>query len=209
MYTVNHYCIFNSPRPYFLNSVACVSRGKKEKKQATDAAHSGPGAGVRPHEWIDSCAGRTLQWICFCLQHATLWPYAHVYVWNCRRRNWALFFTNDFIIAFQCGAKCFMNAEFCCYTLLVRMVYFYLTEHSLGKAGDVLCKHFRWFAEAKTRAQLITNENLCCHSCMRKSVCCNPVWIFILLLLYRRMPLNLANGIYLHVFYIFVKIHFF
>lgn len=44
--------------------VLCVTgkkKKKKEKKQATDAARSGPGAGVRPHEWIDSCTGRTLQ----------------------------------------------------------------------------------------------------------------------------------------------------
>lgn len=25
--------------------------------------------------------------ICFCLQHATLWQYTHVYVWNCGHRN--------------------------------------------------------------------------------------------------------------------------
>lgn len=54
-----------------------------------------------------------------------------------------------------------MKAEFWCYILLVPMVYFYLTDHSLGKAGDVLRKHFGWFTEARTRAQLITNENLC------------------------------------------------
>lgn len=98
---------------------------------------------------------------CFCLQHATLWPYAHGYVRICRRGNWALYLPNDIIVAFRCGAKCFMRAEFCSCILLVQMVYFYLTEHCLGQSGDVLCKHFHLLGEAKTRAQLITNESLC------------------------------------------------
>lgn len=54
-----------------------------------------------------------------------------------------------------------MKAEFCCYILLVRMVYIYLTDYCLGKAGHVLCKHFHLLAEATTRAQLIINESLC------------------------------------------------
>lgn len=41
------------------------------------------------------------------------------------------------------------------------MVYLYLTAHYLGKAGDVLRKHFHLLAEAKTRAQLIANGRLC------------------------------------------------
>lgn len=108
--------------------------------------------------------------ICLCLQHATLWPYANDYVWNCGHRNWALYLINDFIITFHCWAKCFMKAEFCCYILLVRMVHFYLTDHCLGKAGDVLCKHFHLVAEAKTRAQLITNRSLC-RPFMHEGVC--------------------------------------
>lgn len=41
------------------------------------------------------------------------------------------------------------------------MVYIYLTDYCLGKAGHVLCKHFHLLAEATTRAQLIINESLC------------------------------------------------
>lgn len=35
----------------------CHGRGGVGGQQATDAANSGPGAGVSPYEWMDSCAG--------------------------------------------------------------------------------------------------------------------------------------------------------
>lgn len=52
------------------------------KKQATDAARCGPGAGVRPHEWMDSCAAyisqKDLLLSALTSQSAPLWPYGHV-----------------------------------------------------------------------------------------------------------------------------------
>lgn len=55
-----------------LSGVACVSR----KKQATDAAPCGPGAGGRPHDWMDSCA-------VFISQKGLLLSASFVAIWSC------------------------------------------------------------------------------------------------------------------------------
>lgn len=54
------------------------------EKQATDAARCGPGAGVRPHERMDSCAAyisqKDLLLSALTSQSAPLWPYGHVQI---------------------------------------------------------------------------------------------------------------------------------
>lgn len=51
MCSAQGFCIVNVECPGKWCSL-CVTA----KKQATDAVRRGPGAGVRPHEWMDSCA---------------------------------------------------------------------------------------------------------------------------------------------------------
>lgn len=50
--SVQGFCILNVECPGSKWCSLCVTA----KKQATHAVRRGPGAGVRPHEWMDSCA---------------------------------------------------------------------------------------------------------------------------------------------------------
>lgn len=155
MNTVQHDCVFNSRRPNVLNGVACVSQGeKREKKQATDAAHSGPGAGVRPHEWMDSCAGCFLQknlllscacyilaicsCICIELQGQNV---------GTLRSKW---------LGIIGISPCLLqeSTNLLLYSPIVDGVLLFNRpgRGCLDEAWDVLCKHFHLLAVAKTRA---------------------------------------------------------
>ncbi len=76
MYTAQGCCTLNIPCPHSKWCGLCVT-----EKQATDAARCGPGVGVRPHDWMDSCAvfisQKCLLLSALTSHSAPLWPYGH------------------------------------------------------------------------------------------------------------------------------------
>lgn len=121
--------------------------------QVTDAAHSGPGAGVSPYEWMDSCAGcflrKNLAFVFRVLHSGHMLMYMYRTA-GAETGNFAFQVT----LSLQFHRVCFRKAQILCCIPSLWTAHFYLTD----QAEEVLRKHFHLQRHVH---QLITNGSLC------------------------------------------------
>lgn len=164
LYSMQVYCIWTSP-VFTLNSAACVS----QKKQATDAACCGPGAGVRPHEWMDSCAAYISQkdLLLYSYTHKALhWGHMVMYsirikrtcVCSCAQND----LNSDMLLHIQYTRNVFMKNTFRFPVILLLKLYFHLSQsaewtwHGTSYASTSIC-----LRRQRHVPQFITNGRLC------------------------------------------------
>lgn len=95
-------------------SLCVTGKKKKERKEAGHWCCTLWPRGRCQTTWVDGFMRRTYPtersaFVCSVLHCGHMFMDMHG---NCRRGNWVHNLLNDFIIAFHCGAKCFMKAEF-------------------------------------------------------------------------------------------------